>query len=66
MDHRPRSFEGEALDHALQVARLDLPADRRPQLAATAEGIYALIDLLDAVELGETPPATAFDARWEA
>jgi hypothetical protein len=29
------------------------------------EGVYALIDLLDAVELGETPPATAFDARWE-
>jgi hypothetical protein len=29
------------------------------------EGVYALIDMLDAVEHGETPPATAFDARWE-
>lgn len=29
------------------------------------DGIYALIDHLDAVSLGETPPATAFNARWE-
>ena len=28
-------------------------------------GIYAMLDTLDEVPLGETPPATAFDARWE-
>ena len=34
-------------------------------VGATLEGIYALIDLLDTVALGETPPATAFDPRWQ-
>jgi len=29
------------------------------------EGVYALIDMLDAVQLGEIAPATAFNARWE-
>jgi hypothetical protein len=27
---------------------------------------YALIDRLDDVPVGETPPAIAFDPRWEA
>lgn len=60
----PRTFSGEALTHAARTARLELAADRAELVGRTAEGIYALIDQLDGAPLGETPPATAFDARW--
>jgi hypothetical protein len=51
--------------YAARVARLNLPADRLEIVGPALEGIYALIDTLDAFPLGETPPATAFDARWD-
>ncbi len=51
--------------YAARVARLNLSADRLEVVGPALEGIYALIDTLDAFPLGETPPATAFDARWE-
>jgi hypothetical protein len=62
----PRSFSAEATAHAARGARLDLAADRHEQVGAVLGEMYALIDRLDDVPLGETPPATAFDARWEA
>ena len=38
----------------------------RPELVGPVlTEIYSLIDDLDHVPLGEVPPATAFDARWE-
>lgn len=60
-----RPFTRDQLRHAARAARLDLPSDRLEIVGAALEGIYALIDTLDAFRLGETPPATAFDARWE-
>jgi hypothetical protein len=60
-----RTFDGDALDCALATARLDIPADRREAVRAAAESMYGVLDGLDALELGETPPATAFNARWE-
>ncbi|MDQ3904632.1 MAG: hypothetical protein M3300_04100 [Actinomycetota bacterium] len=60
-----RSFSSEQLMHAARTARLDLPAGRLEVVGPALEGIYALIGTLDAFPLGETPPATAFDARWE-
>lgn len=62
----PRSFAGETVTHAARTARLELADDRAELVGRTAEGIYALIDRLDDVPLGETPPATAFDPRWES
>jgi len=62
----PRSFSAEATAHAARGARLDLAADRQEEVGAVLADTYALIDRLDDVPLGETPPATAFDARWEA
>lgn len=61
-----RSFPAETLAHAAAVARLEVPPERAALVGDTAEAIYAVIDRLDDVPLGETPPATAFDARWEA
>ena len=63
------SQDRDAANGAEQVARfarLPLPAERAPLVGGTLEAIYGLIDALDAVELGETPPATAFDPRWDA
>lgn len=62
-DHQ-RGFDTAALEHAARVARLDLTTERRQVVGPAIEQVYALIDILDGVELGDTPPATAFDARW--
>jgi Asp-tRNA(Asn)/Glu-tRNA(Gln) amidotransferase C subunit len=43
-----------------RVARLPVSPDQAKELAATMDGIYGLLDRLDAVPLGETPPAFAF------
>lgn len=56
---------GAALDHLLRAARLDLPEERRAVVGPTLQAMYAVIDGLDALDLAEVPPATAFDARWE-
>ncbi|MGY1822425.1 hypothetical protein [Geodermatophilus sp. SYSU D00079] len=66
MTPTPRSFSAEGTAHAARGARLDLAADRHEAVGAVLAEMYALIDRLDDVPLGETPPATAFDARWEA
>ena len=59
-----RAFTGDAIGHAVRIARLDI-AGREDMLGPVVTGIYALIDQLDAVPLGETPPAIGFDPRWE-
>lgn len=58
-------FTSDQLIHVARAARLNLSADRLEVVGPVLEGIYALINTLDAFPLGETPPATAFDARWE-
>ncbi len=62
----PRAFPAEAMAHAARAARLELGVDRAEPVGRALAEMYAIIDRLDAVPLGETPPATAFDARWEA
>jgi hypothetical protein len=62
----PRTFSAEATAHAARAARLDLAAERHGAVGAFLGEMYALIDRLDDVPLGEAPPATAFDPRWEA
>jgi Asp-tRNA(Asn)/Glu-tRNA(Gln) amidotransferase C subunit len=47
------------------AARLHVPEARREPVRSALDGIYALLDALDAVPVGETPPANAYDARWE-
>jgi Asp-tRNA(Asn)/Glu-tRNA(Gln) amidotransferase C subunit len=65
MSTEARSFTSDQLTYAARAARLNLSADRLEVVGLALEGIYALIDTLDAFSLGETPPATAFDARWD-
>jgi Asp-tRNA(Asn)/Glu-tRNA(Gln) amidotransferase C subunit len=59
------SFSSDQLMYVARAAQLNLSTDRLEVVGPALEGIYALINTLDAFPLGETPPATAFDARWE-
>jgi len=61
----PRALSKETLDSLCDLARLELPQERRELIASTVEMLYGLADSLDAIVLGEAAPATAFDARWE-
>lgn len=65
MTTQPRELLGEALQLAAKHARLDLSPERLDAVAPMINSIYRMFDALDEVPLGETPPATAFDARWE-
>lgn len=65
MTQPPRSFRGQPLEHAGRIARLDLSPERRAVVGPALEGIYAFIDTLDVIELGDTMPATAFHAQWD-
>jgi Asp-tRNA(Asn)/Glu-tRNA(Gln) amidotransferase C subunit len=55
----------EALHQLLSLARLDLTIERRATASPAVDMVIGLFDSLDEVEVGETPPAPAFDARWE-
>lgn len=47
-----------------KAARLPLAAARRRPVADAVSMVLGQLDALDAVDLGETPPTNAFDARW--
>ena len=60
-----RTISPQALETAALMARLEIPEDRAESVRTSLTSVYALVDRLDELDLGETPPATAFDARWE-
>ena len=65
MPPTPRAPLGDAaFDQLLALARLDLDAERKTAAAPAVDLVMSLMDSLDEVEVGETPPATAFDPRW--
>jgi hypothetical protein len=47
------------------MVRYELAEGRAETLAPALEAVLASLDALDAVALGETPPASTFDPRWE-
>ncbi|MFC5995663.1 hypothetical protein ACFQE5_15715 [Pseudonocardia hispaniensis] len=56
---------GPTLDELARMARLDLTPERKAVVGPAVDLVYGLVDQLDAVDLGDIAPATAFDARWE-
>lgn len=52
------------LEAAAQLAGLPLTEARIAQLVPDVSGFFQLLDTLHAKDLGETPPAIAFRARW--
>lgn len=59
-----RQFEAGDVTTMARLAGLDLPPERAAVLARELTDMYADLDLLAAVPLDQTPPATAFDPRW--
>lgn len=60
---RPESTP-ELVTALAQYARLPLTEDRIDVVGPAIGLVNGLVDQLDALDLGDTPPATAFDARW--
>lgn len=50
---------------AARIGGLQPSAERLVQLAPAMDGFYTLLDALHRDDLGETPPAFAFQARWD-
>lgn len=63
-DSVPNQIEPPELLVLSRAARLELTSDRREVVAPALYGILGLLDALDAVDLGETPPTNSFDPRW--
>ena len=49
-----------------KAARLTLGTGRADLVAPALDGVMQSFDLLDEVDVGETPPTNAFDPRWRA
>jgi hypothetical protein len=47
-----------------RFVKIDIPAERRAALGPALDGALGQFDVLDEVDLGETPPTNAFDPRW--
>lgn len=60
-----RDISPELVADLAKYARLPLDQERIDVVTPELAGIYELIDQLDDVDFGDTPPATAFDARWK-
>lgn len=63
-DGKMQSIEAADISMLAKAARLELKAERHGVVAPALDGVLRLFDALDAVDLGETPPTNAFDARW--
>ncbi|QQS01640.1 MAG: hypothetical protein IPK37_04210 [Austwickia sp.] len=58
-------LDGDSFPTLVTNARLDLATERHDPVSGLLQMVNGVLDSLDQVELGETPPATAYDARWE-
>ncbi len=61
---RPR-LQGELIDRAGELARIDLSAERKAIVGPAFDGLLHLIDVIDTLDLGDAPPQSTFDPRWE-
>ena len=64
MAPRP-SISGQPLDEVAKQARLELSDERKAAVGPALDMIHGLLDQLDRIELGDVPPASSFNARWE-
>jgi hypothetical protein len=62
--HAPELYDAGTLTALLQVADLSLTPEWQGLLLATLTDLQPALHRLRALDLGETPPATAFDPRW--
>jgi hypothetical protein len=66
MPGEPRpSLEGPLFEALQDLARIRLAEDRPAVTGPVFDGLLRLIDTLDELDLGDAPPETGFDPRWE-
>ena len=61
---RPALTGGRVQELALNT-RLVLHGSRAEEIAPVVEQIFGMLDDLDSVGLGETPPSFSFRANWK-
>ena len=61
-----RTLSTEEIRTLAGIARLNLPEERYSLQADTLNSIFQMLDTLDDVCLGETSPASTFQAKWES
>ncbi len=59
-----RTLDPERIRTLAGYVRLELPAGREDVVQAALTDLLASLDRVAEIPMGETPPATAFDARW--
>ena len=64
-DSAPKQIEPSDLPALCTAARLELTSKRRAVVAPAFDGVLNLLDALDSIDLGETPPTNSFDAAVE-
>lgn len=52
------------LTGAARLANLPLSDARAQELVPALDGVFQMLAVLDAAELGDTPPAAAYRAQW--
>ena len=60
----PQLYSPAIVAAVLEVADLTLTAEWQDKLLATLNDLQPAVHRLRQLDLGETPPATAFDPRW--
>lgn len=63
-DADAKQLEPADIPALAKAARLQLGAARVDIAAPALDGMLQLIDLLDDVDIGETPPTNSFRAAW--
>lgn len=53
------------IQQSAAMVRYPLTDERAAELVPHLTNLLAALDMLDEISLGETPPAAAFDPRWE-
>lgn len=63
---RSRDVDEKDLAVVAGMAGLSLSPERCKAVRPMFEGVRELIATIEALDVGETPPAAAFDPRWSA
>jgi len=63
-DVEGKSISSAEIPILARAARLNLKSERSEVVAPALDGMLQLIDLLDEVDIGETPPTNSFNAQW--
>jgi hypothetical protein len=60
-----RTVDEATLKNLIDLAKFDLPAERRAMVMGLYNGLLEGFDAYDSFNIKEVPPAHTFTARWE-